>query len=121
MSDVFTNKKFANIKNNKITIDEAKQILEGQTISLQKINSEIQECKSEISDLKFECENLEKENEQLEKEREHHEAQAALIVSRLSDKKLQDLCRWHRSSIQIYSKLLDITLSPNIEENSREF
>ncbi|CAG8577059.1 9439_t:CDS:2 [Acaulospora morrowiae] len=96
-------------KNKKgITIEEAKQILSGQTIALQKINLEIQECKYEISELKFECENLEKENEQLDKDREHYEAKAAHVFSRLSDKKLQNMCRLNRALIDIYCKLLDV-------------
>ncbi|CAG8472092.1 10990_t:CDS:2 [Cetraspora pellucida] len=94
----------------KITVEDAKRILDEQTTYLQKINTEIQECTSEINDLKFECENLEKENDGLSKERELYESQAVKAVSKMNNRSLQETCRTYRSSIILYCKLLDIEL-----------
>ncbi|CAG8556081.1 6711_t:CDS:2 [Gigaspora rosea] len=74
----------------KITVEDAKRILNEQTTYLQKINTEIQEYTSNINDLRFECENLEKENEELSKERELYESQAVKSVSKMNNRSLQE-------------------------------
>ncbi|KAH8554740.1 hypothetical protein BGW37DRAFT_208685 [Umbelopsis sp. PMI_123] len=94
-------------KHSKLTVEEAKTIIDHQTEAFQNISNEMEKRRDAISELSWKIENLEHEIEQLEAQKFTAEAYAADAV-RMANKRdptVEDLTKWYLSIVAICNNL----------------
>ncbi|CAM0137331.1 unnamed protein product [Umbelopsis sp. WA50703] len=86
----------AEIDEMKLTVEEAKQIIDQQTRAFQDINNDMESRRDVISELSWKIENLEREIEQLESQKYTAEAYAAdaIRMANKRDPTVEDLTKW---------------------------
>ncbi|KAI9280570.1 hypothetical protein BC943DRAFT_330677 [Umbelopsis sp. AD052] len=94
-------------KHSKLTVEEAKSIIDQQSDDFHNISNEMEKRRDTISELSWKIENLEHEIEQLEAQKYTAEAYAADAV-RMANKRdptVEDLTKWYLSIVAVCNNL----------------